>query len=99
MVKRKIIWSQKARIKLFEILEYYANRNKSTAYSKKLYKKFNKGLALLIEQPDVGVRTDYEMVRGLLVDKYYLFYEVTSDFIIVHTVWDCRQNRDNLEVK
>ena len=65
MVKRKIIWSNKAKIKLFEILEYYTERNKSTAYSKKLYDKFSKGLVLLREQPEIGIKTDFEEVREI----------------------------------
>ena len=44
MAKRKIIWSQSAKIKLYHILEFYAKRNKSKSYSAKLYAKFNKEL-------------------------------------------------------
>jgi plasmid stabilization system protein ParE len=99
MAKRKIIWSHKANIKLFEILDFYAERNKSATYSKKLYKKFKKELSLLSRQPEIGINTDLESVRGLIVDEYILFYEATSDLIIVHTVWDCRQNPDDLKIK
>ena len=99
MAKRKIVWSHRANIKLFEILDFYAERNKSATYSKKLYKKFKKELALLSRQPEIGINTDLESVRGLIVDEYILFYEVTSDLIIVHTVWDCRQNPDDLKIK
>ncbi len=86
MVKRKIIWSTKAKIKLFEILEYYTERNKSTAYSKKLYDKFSKGLVLLREQPEIGIKTDFEEVRGLIVEDYILFYEIYPEMIVVHTI-------------
>ncbi|MFO7969433.1 MAG: type II toxin-antitoxin system RelE/ParE family toxin [Candidatus Izemoplasmatales bacterium] len=99
MVKRKIVWSHRANIKLFEILDFYAERNKSEAYSKKLYKKFKKELSLLIKQPEIGTKTDMESVRGLIVDEFILFYEVTAEMIIVHTVWDCRQNPDDLKIK
>ena len=99
MVKRKIIWSHRANIKLFEILDFYAERNKSDAYSKKLYKKFKKELSLLIKQPEIGTKTDMESARGLIVDEFILFYETTTEMIIVHTVWDCRQNPDDLRIK
>jgi plasmid stabilization system protein ParE len=99
MGKRKIVWSQRANRKLFEILDFYAKRNKSTTYSKKLYKKFNKELLLLIKQPEIGIVTDLNNVRGLIVDEYILFYEISSEIIIVHTVWDCRQNPDDLKIK
>jgi hypothetical protein len=99
MVKRKIVWSHTANIKLFAILEFYAERNKSTSYSKKLYKKFTKELSLLIKQPEIGVKTELDSIRGLIVDDFILFYEVTSELIVVHTLWDCRQNPDDLRIK
>jgi plasmid stabilization system protein ParE len=99
MAKRKIIWSHRANIKLFEILDFYVERNKSATYSKKLYKKFKKELSLLLKQPEIGTATDIESVRGLIVEEYILFYEITLETIIVHTVWDCRQNPDDLRIK
>ena len=99
MVKQKIVWSHRANIKLFEILDFYAERNKSEAYSKKIYKKFKKELSLLIKQPEIGTKTDMESVRGLIVDEFILFYEATTEMIIVHTIWDCRQNLDNLTIQ
>ena len=99
MAKRKIVWSHRANVKLFEILDFYAERNKSTTYSKKLYKKFKKELSLLLKQPEIGTKTDIESVRGLIVEEYVLFYEATPNMIIVHTVWDCRQNPDDLIIK
>ena len=99
MAKLKIVWSQRANIKLFEILDFYTNRNKSTTYSTKLYKRFTKELRLLYKQPDLGKVTDFESIRGLIVEEFILFYEITKDQIIVHTVWDCRQNPDDLRIK
>ena len=99
MAKRRIIWSHKAKIKLFVILDFYSERNKSNTFSKKLYKKLNEELSLLIKQPEIGIKTDYESVRGLIVDDFILFYEITSEFVIIHTVWDCRQNPETLTIK
>ncbi len=98
MAKRIIVWSHRASIKLFEILDFYTERNKSKAYSKKLYKKLNKEASLLLKQPEIGMETDYESIRGLIVDRYILLYEATPTKIIIHTVWDCRQNPDDLNI-
>ena len=68
MGTRKIVWSHKAQIRLFEILEFYAKRNKSTAYSKRLYKQFNKELSFLIKQPEIGIKTELDSVRGLIIE-------------------------------
>ncbi|HRZ98259.1 MAG TPA: type II toxin-antitoxin system RelE/ParE family toxin [Paludibacter sp.] len=99
MAARKIIWSNLAKVKLYDTLNYFAERNKSKTYSEKLYKRINKELRLLIKQPDFGIKTEIENVRGLIVGDYILFYEVNKDFIIVHTLWDCRQNIENLKIK
>ncbi|MDD4672668.1 MAG: type II toxin-antitoxin system RelE/ParE family toxin [Bacteroidales bacterium] len=99
MVKRKIVWSNNAKTKLFKILEYYTERNKSATYSKKLYKKLFEKLVLLEKQPEIGIKTDYEGIRGLIVDEYILFYEIYPDMLVVHTIWDCRQNPNSLVIE
>ena len=60
---------------------------------------FTKSLNLLQNNPDLGKKTEIEDVRGIVVGDYILFYEKTKDKIIVHTLWDCRQNPDNLKIK
>ncbi len=99
MAKRKIIWSHRAKIKLFEILDFYAKRNKSKTYSEKLYKKFKRESNLLISQPEIGIKTDLDSVRGLIVDQFILFYEVNAEHLEIHTVWDCQQNPEDLKIK
>ena len=99
MGKRKIIWSAKAIRKLDVILEFYAERNKNKTYSLKLYEKFSKELQLLLFHPEVGIKTEIEDVRGLIVDTYILFYKYDNNRIVILTLWDCRQNPDKLEFK
>jgi plasmid stabilization system protein ParE len=99
MVKRKIVWSHRSKIRLYEILKYYVNRNKSKTYSEKLYRKFNNQLRLLHKQPDLGIKTEIESIRGLIIGDYIIFYEELEDKIIVHSLWDSRQNPDDLTIK
>jgi len=99
VVKRKIIWSNRAKIKLYRILEFYEKRNKSKIYSQKLYRKISKEIKLLINQPDLGTKTDFENIRGLIVGNYIIFYEISNGAIVIHTIWDCRQNPDDLVIK
>lgn len=80
-------------------MEFYAQRNKSKTYSTKLYQRIKKELSILIKQPEIGIKTEIESVRGLIVDDYILFYEFDSEKIIIHTLWDCRQNSDDLQIK
>ena len=99
MAKSKIIWSHTAQIRLFEILNYYSERNKSKTFSLKLHKRFITALGLLNKHPDLGKRTEIENIRGIVVGDYILFYEKTTENIIVHTLWDSRQNPDSLKIK
>jgi hypothetical protein len=73
MAKPKIIWSHKASIKLFKILDFYTQRNQSTTYSTKLYRKIIKELSILKNQPEIGIKTDDEHIRGLIIDEFVIF--------------------------
>ena len=99
MAKRKIVWSNRAKKRLSGILEFYIERNKSKSYSIKLYKLLNKEVKLLLKYPDLGLKTSEESVRGLIIDTFIFFYEVTEDKIIIHTIWDCRQDPDSKIIK
>ncbi|MBT2559972.1 type II toxin-antitoxin system RelE/ParE family toxin [Pedobacter sp. ISL-68] len=95
MVK-EIIWSHKARIKLFAILEFYAQRNGNKKYSAKLYKIFNKELKLLIRNPQLGIQSSKDNIRGLIVLDYIIFYECNDFQLIIHTIWPTNQNPNDL---
>jgi len=93
---KKIIWSHKARIKLFTILEFYAQRNGNKKYSAKLYKRFNKEIKLLIRNPQLGIQSSKDNIRGLIILDYIIFYESNDFQIIIHTIWLTNQNPDDL---
>ena len=99
MAKRKIIWSHKARIKLTEILDYYYERNKSKTYSIRLQKEIQKSIRLLVKQPSLGIKTDDQSIRALIIGDYIIFYESDKDQIIIHSLWDCRQNPEDIILK
>ena len=99
MAIRKIIWSVRAKIKRYEILKFYNERNKSNIYSIKLNRKINKELRLLIKYPNLGTETDIMGVRGLIIENFILFYELDKNIIVVHYIWDSRQNPDELVIK
>jgi plasmid stabilization system protein ParE len=99
MAQRKIIWSRRATIKLYSILEFYILRNKSKTYSTKLYTKINKEIRLLHNNPDLGIKTTDETIRGLIVESYIIYYQVTENEIIIHSIWDSRQNPESKIIK
>ena len=99
MARRKIIWSNRAKIRLYAILDFYIVRNKSKVYSIKLQKLISKEVNLLLKQPDLGLKTSEDSTRGLIIENYIIYYEITDDKIIIHTIWDSRQNPDNKIIK
>ena len=99
MAKRKIVWSNRAKKRLYGILEFYIIRNKSKTYSNKLQRLINKEVKLLLKHPDLGLKTTEETTRGLIIENYIIYYEITDDKIIIHTIWDSRQNPDSKIIK
>ena len=79
-------------------MNFYAERNKSKTYSVKLYKKINKEMKVLVKHPLLGLQTEIKGVRGLIVDDYVIFYEIGYERIIVHAIWDSRQNPEILKL-
>lgn len=98
MAKREVIWTKVSEIQLKEILDFFTKRNKSGQYSRKLYNKFKTELKIVAKNPEIGLKTKLDLIRGLIVDDYILFYEILEDKILILKVWDCRQNSDKLNI-
>jgi plasmid stabilization system protein ParE len=99
MVKRKIEWSSQAKIDLSTILEFFYIRNGSKIYSKKLNSKLRKAIRLLSKHPLLGIQSDVDNIRTLVEGDYAIFYQLTDDSVRIITIWDCRQNPDNLTIQ
>jgi len=98
MVKRKIEWSSQAKTDLSRILEFFNIRNGSKTYSKKLNSKLRKAIRLLSKHPLLGIQSDVENIRVLVDGDYAIFYQVTQENIRILTIWDCRQDPDNVTI-
>lgn len=98
MAKRAVIWTKVSEIQLQEILEFFAERNKSGQYSRELYRKFKMELKTAAKKPELGIKTKLNQIRGLIIEDYILFYEILEDRILILKVWDCRQNPDKLNI-
>jgi plasmid stabilization system protein ParE len=96
MAKRKIVWSSKAKIDLFQILEYFYIRNGSKTYCIKLNSKIRRSIRLLSNHPFLGLQSDAENVRTLVEGDYAIFYQIEKETIKITTIWDCRQNPNKL---
>lgn len=97
MAERVIIWTSTARLELKSILDFFILRNRNKTYSLKLHRKIQTEVKLLLLQPSIGKKTTMINVRGFLIENYLLYYELKDDKIIILSVWDTRQNPDNLK--
>jgi toxin YoeB len=99
MVKRKIVWTQKANEERKEILAYWIERNQSKTYSLKLNKLIKETLQIAALYPDSGRKTTFENVRVKIIRDYFLFYEANNTALIVLAIWDVRRNDKTLTIK
>ncbi len=76
---KQVIWSIRAQQDRKQILFYWNNHNKSTAYSIKLNEKFKEALKLVSKFPQIGKRTDDAKARIKIVRDYFLIYEGDRD--------------------
>ncbi|NVJ46878.1 MAG: type II toxin-antitoxin system RelE/ParE family toxin [Cytophagia bacterium] len=98
MVKR-IIWSPRAQAERKEILDYWFKRNKSKAYPRKLNRLFKDAINLIIDYPEIGKRTDLENVQAKIIRDYIMFYEINEDELFILSIWDTRQNPEELKLR
>ncbi|MEQ9289918.1 MAG: type II toxin-antitoxin system RelE/ParE family toxin [Cyclobacteriaceae bacterium] len=95
----KIIWSPLAQKKRKEILGYWVLHNNSNKFSIKLDSLFIAALNLISRYPLIGKPTDIENVRVKIVRDYLIFYYVGKTTVKVLTIWDSRQNPEDLKIK
>ncbi len=94
---RKIEWTQTSIRDRFEIYKFWAEKNRSDSYSKKLEILFNEAAKLISEFPEIGTETDFSGLRVKVIKSYKLFYTDDSETIRIIRIWDTRQNPQNLE--
>lgn len=97
MVKRKIIYTDLAKISRLDILHYYAKRNGNKKYSDKLFLSFKKQINLLKEFPLMGRTAEFLELRFLVVSYFQIFYLVDANTIIITLFWDSRQSEKRLK--
>ena len=99
MARRSIIWSPRAKIDQFEILDFFYKKNGNKNYSKKLNSEFKEAIKLISRHTDIGLRTDIQNVRSIIVGNYSIFYRINKKTIEILTIWDSRQDPHKLAIK
>ena len=96
---QKIVWAQKAKRELIDILQYWVDRNKSNTFSLKLNSLIESQLNLILEQPKIGRKTDIPNVYIKVIHKYLLYYEFVNDTLYILTIRHGSQNSENIQLK
>lgn len=96
---RTIIWTEKAKKELIEILKYWNNRNKSKSFSIKLNNLIEEQLNLIAEFPKIARATDIPNVNVKVVHKYLLYYEIVEEVLYVLTFRHGSENPKTLKIR
>jgi toxin YoeB len=99
MAKRRIIWSPRAKLDLYDILDFYFKRNGTKTYSRKLNVTIRNSVRLLEKHPEIAIHTDIKNIRNLIIGDFGIFYEIKSKTIEIITIWDSRQDPAKLDLK
>ena len=93
MVKKKIIWSPRAKKELQRTLEYFNERNGSTDYSFKILNEIEDLTKTLSQSEFIGRLTSNKTTRVIPMKIYLIFYEINEEQIEILSFWDNRQNQ------
>lgn len=88
MAKRSVEWSSNAKIELFQILNFYYERNGNRNYSMKVHRNVQATVKQLKKFPRLGFKTSEENIRVIFEGTFSIFYEPTQKQIIIHSIWD-----------
>lgn len=94
----EIVWTLRAKEELFEILDYWSERNGTSSYSIKLNNLILANLKKLIKQPKIGKITNIEHVRVQRINKYYLYYEISENNLYVLSIRHVKRNPKTLDL-
>jgi plasmid stabilization system protein ParE len=96
MAHKKIIWSSLSSRQLKAVLDFYAQRNGSSAFSLKILNEIAELLNALSENEFIGRLTSNKMTRVIPMKVYLIFYEINQNQIRIVSFWDNRQNNKKL---
>ncbi len=93
----KVIWSVEAVENLERIIQYL-QENWTEKEIKKFLKKLEKTISIIKKQPLSFPKSQYIEARKLVLSKQTtIFYKVYADAIYIVTIFDSRQNPENLK--
>lgn len=96
MAKRAVIWTKTADLQFVGILEYWAKKNKSATFSKKLIRLLAQKTKQISETPFIYKEIDHNDVRVATLGNFSIYYKTSDEQIIISAFWDNRQDPKKL---
>ena len=96
MGKKKVVWTRRAEIQMFAIMDYYAERNKSDDYSLKLYEAIELKLSKVDFTVSIPQKSAIENIFYLVHNHISVFFTLEGNTLFVVLVWDERRNPNEL---
>ncbi|MCF8246475.1 MAG: type II toxin-antitoxin system RelE/ParE family toxin [Saprospiraceae bacterium] len=89
---KTVVWKRIANQQILEIEAYLLENFSAQAVDKFLGKLYQK-LEMLERFPESGQRTRLTTIRRLRINRLIsLFYRIQGDYIVIHFVWNNRQD-------
>jgi ParE toxin of type II toxin-antitoxin system, parDE len=98
MVKRKVIWTSRADSEWYEILDYYAKRNKNKIYSARLHREIQQRLKKLDFSVALPQKTTKLNVFYFTYNHISVFFSFKSNTVFVKSVSDDRRNPQMIDL-
>lgn len=99
----RIIWTIQAQEDLETIYRFWLPKDAN--YAARLYNLLIDEADILLTFPHAGAQERFllhrpEQFRSLVVEKHHkLIYTIEEESVVIHAVWDCRQNPEVLKGK
>jgi hypothetical protein len=98
MAKRKVIWTEKSLFEMFDIMDYYAARNKSKTYSNKLHTEIKQKLKMLDFTIALPQKTSKPNIFYFTHNHISVFFSFEKNILFVKSVSDDRRNPQTIEI-
>jgi len=92
MAKRIVVWTETASKQRKEILKYWTIKNGSTSYANKLIKITRSRVNVILKNPLAFKLTNHNETRVSSLGHFSIFYQITTDKLIITAFWDNRQD-------
>ena len=98
MEEKKIVWTKKATVQLFSIMDYYAARNKSDVYPLKLEREIKRKLKMLDFTITLPQKTSVPNLFYFTYNHISVFFTIENNGLTIKIILDDRRNPKSIQL-